>query len=143
MCGICRGEHRTSDCSEDGKRFCASCKSDSHTSWDRNCPELIKHCTWYNGRHPDNLLRFFPTEDSWMQEARPAHFLFMERFLVRFAVGSLPLPNHNGRELPARTIEKPAWHPKKKGKKAAGQTTIDRYFQSSQRQSVTGEGHRL
>lgn len=138
-CGTCGGDHRTNDCSEEGKRYCASCKNDSHASWDRNCPEFIKRCSWYDDKHPDNTLRYYPTEDNWTQEIRPERFPFMERFPARFAVGSLPPPNRNGRELPMRPLDRPPKRPKNKGKRPVGQTTIDGYFQSSQRRSQNGD----
>ena len=134
VCGTCGGEHRSSDCKETKKRYCISCKSGSHASWDRNCPEFVKRCAWYDEKHPDNTLKFFPTEDTWTQEVRPAKFPFEERFPAQFAVGSLPPPNRNGRELPTRPITKQNKRTKKKGKRGAGQTTIEGYFPSSQSQ---------
>jgi hypothetical protein len=62
-CGTCGGEHRSSKCRVTDKRYCASCKSNAHASWDRNCPEFIKRCAWYDEKHPDNALKFFPTKE--------------------------------------------------------------------------------
>ena len=134
ICGTCGGEHRSSDCRETEKRYCISCRSGSHASWDRNCPEFVKRCAWYDEKHPDNTLKLFPTEDTWTQEVRPPKFPFEERFPAQFAVGSLPPPNRNGRELPTRPITKQNKRPKKKGKSGTGQTTIEGYFPSSQSQ---------
>ena len=131
-CGTCGGEHRTVDCSEEGKKYCVSCKSDTHASWDRGCPEFIKRCSWYDDKHPDNMLRFFPTDETWTQEARPPRLPFTERFPARFAVGSLPPHNRNERDLPTRPIERPPKRPRNKGKWPAGQTTLDGFFPSSQ-----------
>jgi hypothetical protein len=35
-CGTCGGQHKTKDCKTEGKRYCVSCRSDTHTSWDHN-----------------------------------------------------------------------------------------------------------
>ena len=39
-CGTCGEEHRTNECVNKDKTFCVSCKSNSHASWDRECPEF-------------------------------------------------------------------------------------------------------
>ena len=89
-CSTCRGEHRMSDCMEEGKKFCVSCKSNSHASWDRECPEFAKRCAWYDTNHPENSLKFFPTDDAWSKEVRPPRIPSAERFPACFAVQSLP-----------------------------------------------------
>ena len=71
----------------------------------RGCLEFIKCCSWYDDKHLDNMLRFFPTDKTWTQEARPPRLPFTERFPARFAVGALPPHNCNGRDLPTRPIE--------------------------------------
>ena len=141
-CGTCGGEHRSADCMESGKRYCASCKSNAHASWDRSCPEFLKRCAWYDEKHPDNTLKYFPTEEAWSQEVRPARFPFAERFPMQYAVGSLPPQSQGGRGFPTRLIEKKSKNHKHKGKGkgkgkgklAAGQTTIDGFFPGSQNQ---------
>ena len=40
-CGNCAGQHRTNTCKATNKK-CASCKTDDHTSWSRQCPIFIK-----------------------------------------------------------------------------------------------------
>ena len=140
-CGTCGGEHRTGDCTEAGKKFCVSCKSDTHSSWDRNCPEFIKRCAWYDEKHPDNALRYFPTEADWTQEVRPARFPLTERFPSQFAVRSTSPPNRNGRDQPSRAAERQSRRPKNKGIRPAGQTTINSYFsgRNSQGQEQNGD----
>jgi hypothetical protein len=91
-CGTCGGDHRTNICNNRNKRYCASCNDHSHASWDRNCPEFAKRCSWYDKKHPDNTLKYFPTGETWTQTARPEHIPIPERFPARFAVGSLPPP---------------------------------------------------
>jgi hypothetical protein len=140
-CGTCGGEHRTSDCDEAGKRYCVSCRSDAHASWDRNCPEFLKRCSWYDERHPDNSLRYFPTDESWTQEVRPARYPLTERFPANFATVRLSPPLHNGRDIPPGQHGRPPKRPnlKNKGKRPAGQTTITGYFRSSQSQEQLGD----
>lgn len=134
VCGTCGGEHRSSDCDGNWGNYCVSCKSTTHASWDRNCPEFAKRCAWYDRKHPDNTLKFFPTDSPWTHEVRPEKIPFEDRFPARFAVGSLPPPNRNGRGLPTRPIESQPKHPKGKGKgkgKALpGQTTIEDFLES-------------
>jgi hypothetical protein len=43
-CGTCGGKHRTNECTVKDKTHCVSCKSDSHTSWDRGCLEFQHRC---------------------------------------------------------------------------------------------------
>lgn len=136
ICGTCGGEHRSSDCDGNWGNYCVSCKSTTHASWDRNCPEFAKRCAWYDRMHPENTLKFFPTDSSWTHEVRPEKIPFEDRFPTRFAVGSLPPPNRNGRGLPTRPIEKQPKHPKGKGKDKGkgkvlpGQTTIEDFLAS-------------
>jgi hypothetical protein len=137
-CGTCGGEHRSSDCSESEKRYCVSCKTNAHASWDRNCPEFTRRCDWYDEKNPDNTLKFFPTDDAWTQEVRPNKFPFAERFPAKFAVNSIPPPNRNGRDLPTRPIAKKTKRAKSKSKSKtiAGQPTLEGYnFTSSQSQT--------
>ncbi|KAF8269410.1 hypothetical protein EI94DRAFT_1547073, partial [Lactarius quietus] len=65
-CGTCRGEHRTSECTNKEKTFCVSCKSNTHASWDRDCPEFWRRCTQFDENYPENNLPYFPTSDDWM-----------------------------------------------------------------------------
>jgi hypothetical protein len=139
-CGTCGNDHRTNTCSETSGKFCASCNSHTHASWDRNCPEFAKRCAWYDQKHPDNLLKFFPTDEDWTQELRPERIPFPERFPARFAVESLPPPSDKGkqREQPARQNSGNRNHakPKGKGKRTAGQQDITHFFTPSQGPSV-------
>ena len=134
-CGTCGGEHRTNSCTEAEKRFCASCETDTHASWDRKCPEFAKKCTWYDQKHPDNLLKYFPTDDGWTQEIRPERIPISERFPARFAVGSLPPANKNGRDMPTREVtqSQSQRRTRGKGKSIPGQATLDSFLMPSQK----------
>jgi hypothetical protein len=135
VCGMCGGKHRSSECDGNWGNYCISCKSTMHASWDRNRPEFAKCCAWYDHMHPENTLKVFPTDSLWTHEVRPARMPFKDSFPSRFAVGSLPLPNCNKRELPICPIEKQPKHSKGKGKHKGkmlpGQTKIVSFLASS------------
>ena len=88
-CGTCGGDHRTSSCQTKGKLSCASCKSNEHASWDRQCPEFIRRCAIYDERHPENNTVYFPTEQDWTLTTKPHRVPLSERFPQRHAVNSL------------------------------------------------------
>ena len=104
-CGTCGGQHRTSECTAD-KKYCVSCRTDAHSSWDRNCPEFIRKCVEYNNFHPENNLIYFPTDEDWTMTARPHRIPLTDKFPPHFNVGSLPPPNRTARQLPTRPIGK-------------------------------------
>ncbi|KAF8274199.1 hypothetical protein EI94DRAFT_1530040, partial [Lactarius quietus] len=60
-CGTCGGGHRTSNCDNKEKVYCVSCKSNNHASWDRECPEFLRHCAQFDENYPENNLPYFPT----------------------------------------------------------------------------------
>ncbi|VDB85612.1 unnamed protein product [Peniophora sp. CBMAI 1063] len=68
-CGICGEEHRTRDCPREGRLWCVSCKTNSHSSRNRKCPSFLRRCVIYDTRHPENCRVFFPTEEAWTLEA--------------------------------------------------------------------------
>jgi hypothetical protein len=104
-CGTCGEEHRTNVCTVRNKRYCVSCNATTHASWDRDCPEFERRRAWYDEKHPDNTLKYFPTDDVWTHEVRPERIPIPDRFPVRYAVGSLPPQNAAGRDRPTRIIE--------------------------------------
>jgi hypothetical protein len=89
-CGACGENHNTKDCSNPGNLCCTSCKSNTHASWDRNCPEFTRRCEAYNDKFPENKLPFFPTEEEWTLTLRPDRVPMKDRFPQRYAVNSLP-----------------------------------------------------
>jgi hypothetical protein len=73
---------------------------------------------------------------------RPARIPIPERFPARYAVGSLPPSNKNGRELPTRQIEERPKRNQRKGKSRASkvnrtQSTIEKYFTPSQNTALS------
>lgn len=97
ICGACAENHKTSDCKNRNKWFCFSCKSETHASWDRRCPEFIRRCEIYNERYPENKLPFFPTDEEWTLTLRPDRIPSEDRFPQRYAVNSLPTVANSGR----------------------------------------------
>ena len=107
ICGTCGGEHWTNACMETTKRYCVSCKVHMHASWDRQCPEFIRKCSQFDESHPDNVLKYYLTDEPWTKVIRPPKIPFAERFPKHFAVGSLPPPNgEKQRDLPTRALGK-------------------------------------
>lgn len=105
-CGTCGKNHATKDCVNNGNRYCMACKATDHTSWDRICPEFQRKSAQFDDLHPENVLTYFPTEESWTLTARPERVLLESRFPSKYVVGSLPLPNHTKRQTPTREIER-------------------------------------
>jgi hypothetical protein len=89
-CGNCREAHHTNACQNKGKTFCIICKDNSHTSWDRNCPEFLRRCAIYDEHNPENGMPYYPTEEDWTLAERPARIPLDKRFPKRFAVNGLP-----------------------------------------------------
>ena len=92
-CGTCGEKHHTNACTNSSKTHCVSCNANSHTSWDRLCPEFIRRCAAIDERNPVNSMPFFPTEQDWTLacDHRPSRIPLEERFPAKFAVNSLPV----------------------------------------------------
>lgn len=58
-CGKCGGEHRTSDCDQGDKTYCVSCKTDDHTSLDKECPQYKRQIELIELRDPDANMPLF------------------------------------------------------------------------------------
>lgn len=105
-CGTCRNQHKTNDCKAANMKYCVSCKTDVHASWDHSCPEFIRKYEEYNKFHPENNLVYFLTDEDWTLTARPRQIPFEDKFPTRQTIGSLPPPHHTARHLPTRPISK-------------------------------------
>lgn len=111
-CGTCGKEHRTSDCNDKKARYCVSCKSVTHASWDRTCPEFLHRCELYNDRFPENSMLYFPTDQDWTLTTRPCKIPVENRFPARYAVNSLPT---NTRGVSSPTVRLPVNNKTKAG----------------------------
>ena len=96
VCGNCGEDHRTKDCPTKDKRYCASCKNETHASWDRVCPEFQRRVERMDENHPENALAYFPTEEDWTMHVRPHRLELDEKFPAKYAVASLPPPSAAG-----------------------------------------------
>ena len=111
-CGNCGEDHHTKECPDKNRRYCISCKDDTHASWDRNCPEFKRRVEKMDENHPENALMYFPTEEDWTMQVCPAGLDIDEKFPAKYEVASLPLPTKDSRQLPTRQVAS-----KKKGPK--------------------------
>ena len=59
-CGNCGEDHHTKDCPDKDRRYCVSCKNNSHVSWDWNCPKFKHRVEKMDENHPENVLMYSP-----------------------------------------------------------------------------------
>jgi hypothetical protein len=71
-CGTCGEQHRTTQCSAYRTTRCVNCRSLTHTSWSRRCPEFIRRCELLDERYPENRMPYFPTETAWTHAVKPS-----------------------------------------------------------------------
>jgi hypothetical protein len=122
-CRTCGGGHRSNDCSNKEKTHCISCKSDMHTSWDREYPEFRRRCEQYDENYPENSLPYFPTDEEWTLTLRPGRHQCSERFPAKYTVAAMQQPEQTTRTPVARPQGKQC---KQQPKKIpANQSTID------------------
>jgi len=72
------------------KAHCIFCNADTHTSWDRNCPEFLRKSKIFEEKHPENNLIYFPIDENWTLTTRPNRIPMENRFPLCYAVNSLP-----------------------------------------------------
>jgi hypothetical protein len=125
-CRTCGGQHKTKDCTVANRRHCVSCRSDTHTSWDRNCPEFLRKCDEYSGFHPENNLLYFPTDEDWTLTMRPDKLPLEDKFPTHFTVSSLPPPDRTQRQLPSRPIGKKSKRPSNND---TSQAVLENFFE--------------
>jgi hypothetical protein len=142
ICGACGEEHNTNDCKHPKKRYCVSCKDNTHASWDRGCPEFIRRREIHNNKYPENNLPFFPTDEEWTLTTRPDKIPLEDRFPQRFAVNSIPI-----KVAPKRTQSQMRNKAKRQNTRAAppknnvqngGANTIVRYLVNTQSTAAAG-----
>ena len=103
-CGNCGEDHHTKECPDKERRYCVSCKNNSHASWDRSCPEFLRRVEKMDENHPENALMYFPTDEDWSTQVCPPKLDFDLKFPAKYEVASLPLPTNNVRQPPTRQI---------------------------------------
>jgi hypothetical protein len=129
-CGTCGKNHCTTHYKETEKKHCVSCNTDTHASWDRNCPEFIRRSRIYDENHPENNMVYFPTDENWMLMTCSDRIPLEERFPQLFAVNSLQITNKkphmkNKKTNPTRQI--PC-----KDTQGKEQSIINKYFSHPQ-----------
>lgn len=133
-CGMCGGEHRTKECATKDRLHCVSCNSDTHPSWDRECPEFIRRRMQYDDNYPENGLTYFPTGEEWTLTPQPDKLSHSEKFPPMFKVTTLPPPRQNnhaqipGKQQRQRAIKLPP-----------NQNILDRYVYSEGSQPQLNE----
>jgi hypothetical protein len=123
----CGGNHTTRDCNAGDQRYCVSCRTEDHSSWDRFCPEFLRKSMHFDNIHLENALTYFPTNEEWMNSVRPERIPIKERLLERYTVGRLPPLDY----APRQRYNKSADHRSRKkgpGKKVGLQGTLDKYI---------------
>ena len=128
----CGEEHRTSNCDNKEKTYCVSCKSNTHASWDRECPEFRKRCDQFDENYPENNLPYFPSEESWTLTPRPNKLQRHEKFPPKYAVNALQQSGNGNRE--ASTKSK---HQKQRiAKMPPNQSTMDQFITKGNTQAT-------
>ena len=97
-----------------------------HASWDRSCPEFQRKIAQFDEIHPENVLTYFPTNESWTLTARPERVPLDERFPSKYAVGSLPPPSQTRRAPPTRELGRKQKHKRRNTGKNQG--TLDGFL---------------
>jgi hypothetical protein len=131
-CGTCGGEHQTCSYNTTDKIHCVSCKTNTHISWDRNCPEFIQRCVLHNEKHLENNLIFFPMEEDWTLAVTPDRIPLNECFPQKYAVASLPPPSNKTWAHPTCPImkaSKPSQHQAKTNHDKE-QSTLNRFLKN-------------
>ena len=125
-CGTCGEEHRTSECGNKEKTYCVSCKSNTHASWDRECPEFRRRCDQFDENYPENNLPYFPSEERWTLIPRPSKIPRAEKFPAKYAAAAIQNPEHTDRGAPTKNQSR---HPKQRAPKVPpNQSTMDQYI---------------
>ena len=132
-CRTCSGDHMTKECDEPDRRYCVSCRSDEHASWDRVCPEFQRKSAHFDEIHPENALTYFPTEEEWTHNARPDRIPLQNRFPAKLATRPPLVQQQKPKPRPTATPSH-----KQRGctteKIANTQGTLDRFVESCSRE---------
>jgi len=71
ICSTCGGEHCHSNCNSYRTYYCVNCRSTSHSSTDKECPEYKAQLDALNACIPENSMPYFPTDELWTQVTLP------------------------------------------------------------------------
>jgi len=70
-CGTCGGPHQEHLCNAYQTNYCINCKSTSHGSLDKGCPDYMKRLEELNAKIPENATPYFPTGEPWTHATLP------------------------------------------------------------------------
>jgi hypothetical protein len=140
-CGTCGESHRTNACSNKNKLYCASCRDNTHASWDRTCPEFRRCCAAYDAKFPENKMVYFPTDQDWTLTSKPERVPLEDRFPARFAVNSLPVATNRRHPKPKPTVRLPPNN--QPGARPSSNKSQERRNASQQQHSGEGEAERI
>ena len=104
--GNCGEDHLTKDCPDKDRHYCVLCKNNLHMSWDRECPEFLRRVDRMDEDHPENALTYFPTEEDWKYHSHPWELWLDEWFPAKYAVASLPPPQHSVSDSRQRCVSR-------------------------------------
>jgi hypothetical protein len=136
-CGTCGGDHRSKDCTQYGKAYCVSCRSDAHASWDRDCPEFRRRCEQFNENYPENSLTYFPTEEEWTLMPQPSRYQYAEKFPPRFEVSALSQPTRTNHAPAPKPVTRQRKQPNTKP--PPNQRTMDNFVTAGGSQRQPGD----
>ena len=140
ICGNCGEDHRTKECPDKDRRYCASCKNDMHMSWDQEFPEFQRRVDWMDENHLENALAYFPTEEDWTMHIRPRKLELEEKFPAKYVVASLPPPPVAGEwQATTRPIGENRWRQQVRQKQAKELGPMDEFVERT-RTGVRSEG---
>ena len=74
-CGTCGNRHKTAVCSNHSRLHCVSCNTNDHASWDRECPTFTCKCAELDDRLTENVMPYFPTNESWTHVTQPGKII--------------------------------------------------------------------
>ena len=70
-CGACGGPHREHLCNAYQTNYCINCKSTSHGSSDKGCPDYTKRLEELNAKIPEKATPYFLTNKPWTHATLP------------------------------------------------------------------------
>jgi len=141
-CGNCAEDHHTNECPNPKHLFCISCKNNMHASWDRNCPKFHKRAAQIDENIPENMLKFFPTDENWTLRTLPIYHQSNINFNLpaKYAIASLPPPPPDkGPRAPATRTINTSRQRKTQPQIPDDQATLDNFITKHQASTPTGD----
>ncbi len=125
-------EHCTSECQNPQQLFCVLCKSNTHASWNRGCPEFSRRIAKLDENYPENALKYFPTDEDWTLANRQTNLDVDFDQPAKIAIASLPPPVNKGSRLVATRSIVQGKAKKVQPAMLESQATLDNFISRSQ-----------